>query len=379
MHIHGDGASSVFVGNAAPLDPSFWAVGITGVALGSELTVAGMTIQANASTGALTRPVVLVQDCAGSVTLHGCAFPMLFAGVAAETLSLRQASWTILSSSSIDAYSGAVGIRAASSGLWIQDSTVVPGDMQLFKVGLQAVVLEDSALYVVSSVLRGNAGANSGGPVCSLPTLPLKSAGKPGWHAIESFGASIVKIVGGPGALIQGGDAGAGLCPMYFVPGGNAIRAHDATQVLAAPIAGLLQSGFPSSGAPLPAIEVSESAIAFQGAPLYPSLDVVPTLASPGASIQLEVQGNPQSRVVYFAALELADAPIAMPGIDGALALAASFFPLGSKMLDAQGAASLSVVLPADPAFVGLAPRVQVLEFGPAQLAVSNPELIVLL
>lgn len=382
LHIHGDGAGSVSVGNTAIVDPNFWVVGISGLALGSELTLAGMTIQAvGGAAGTAVRPTVLVENCAGSVTFHECALPSTFWGAGSglgECLLVRQSSWALLSHSSVNAQSVLPSVRAtAGSSLWIQDSQVVPGDAVFWQFGKQAVVVEDSALYVVASVLRGTNGASNAGANCAVPLTPPKFAGLPGEHAVEAFGTSIVKVVGGPGAWLRGGDAGGGLCPGW-VAGGNAIRAHDATQLVIAPIAGLLQGGDPTFGVAT-AVALSETAVAFHGAPLYPSLDVAPTLSAPGASIQLEVHGNPQSPVVYFASLELAAAPIAIPGIDGAIALSTSFFQLGSKVLDAQGAASLGIVLPADPAFVGIAPRVQALEFGPTQLALTNPELVVLL
>ena len=233
-----------------------------------------------------------------------------------------------------------------------------------------AIDLDDSVLYLAASSLVGGAGGaffdfSSG--CCGLDGAS---------PAIAARGASLLKLVGGGGSSNQirgggglGGSSGGIPCIGEGAPG---ILAEDTALVLLqedVPVVG----GTDGAGVQQPPIDLLDGAALVTLAPTYPTLAVQPATPSVGALLTLDLYGSPGSAFLLYASPS-AVSPGTIVGVDGATVLdPGSSTLVTSTLLDAAGVASVTVQLPPNPALAGLSFPLQGIEFGPEQVAASNP------
>jgi hypothetical protein len=201
-------------------------VEITGIPAGAEAVVHGLTIDAPCdffgwSCHTQPCPAMSVHDNAGTVLIQSQR--LLGVSLVNNALVLVDDCHVAgLIQSCGPGWTGVAGpgvaIDAVSSSVWIVGSTIVGGDGakspgNFYGFALRAV---DSTVYAAESTFEGADGdlvlssCFGGGPTM------VGIWGKPG---IDARGASLVKVVSGPGLSIVGGDGGSSSCPGKGAPG----------------------------------------------------------------------------------------------------------------------------------------------------------------
>ena len=204
----------------------------------------------------------------------------------------------------------------------------------------------------------------------------------PGLAAIFAE-ASTLRLLGGPGSLIQ---AGANACwstghcwdgsPALMLVAGS-----HATWTSAQALQGGEPSCSSSSGCPGflagPPFASDASSLVVENATSYPSLGSQAAGVAPGDPIQIDIDGEPGALVTLYWSPQLGPS-LSLPGIDGEVVLdLGSVSQLGSHVLDPAGAAVQQVSTPPIPALVGLTAHLQGLQLG-SHVGVSTPWLVFL-
>ncbi len=374
LEILGAGRDAVTVYTAFHTAP---VLEVTGIPLSSSVLVSGLTVTGGLFTPTDSNGLANLHDCAGSITLHDVEIRTDGAAIhATHALFVDGCAWVRLDAAGVENEAldynpfvfGAANLRAAmkvvDSTVWLNASRVQGGGtvlQQQKEDGLGALLLEDSVFYTASSQLLGG-----GGGVLSFLQ---NSVGKDGGPAVVARGNSLLKLVGGPNSVVASGPGGDGM----GTGGTDGLTPTNVT---------LEDSSFVIASLFLPGIQ-SLSVGPAAGASISPTVFPTLTASAPspalGSVLELETHGMPLTAALVFYAFDQAPAPLALPGIDGAVALDPSSIALfGSLLNDSTGAASLATDVPLVPALVGLVLHFQAFETGGTQDRISNPLSVVL-
>ncbi|TAJ21418.1 MAG: hypothetical protein EPO68_04720, partial [Planctomycetota bacterium] len=315
LAILGDGSALVTVHEQGLGLAGFSHARASGVASSATLALSGMRFEFAGSPAVPATPLVRLEQCAGALVLDDLDLRTPLFG-STGGLRAEHCDWVIgrglVLLGSVNG-SGAA-LTAVHSTLWLSASDLHGGAAWFVYGGSQALRLEDAVAYVASSRLTGGDGGYGS------PT------GAPGKQALLAVGASVMKLVGGPNAVVQGGKGGLG--GWFDGPKGLAVHVADASEGLYSTSVGFAGTIYDPAGA-LDALPI-----------VYPTLTLDSAIAAPGAGFQVHAQGNAGNPCALFLAPRLASAPFALAGIDGAVALdAAQAVLFAVKPLDASGKA----------------------------------------
>lgn len=311
---------------------------------------------------------------AGSHDIHTTA-PLQTFGVNAM-LEVKASQWVLADNCDLsqkNTPSQSDGIAALGGRVWFSNGTIRPALDTTYNLytGGSAIVLSTSApsaeLYVSNSELRGG------------DAFPVGCWSSEAGHAIRiesntNPSTVIAKLVGGPASNIQGGNAALGSSCSLFPGPGAGLRVENSAKAVYTTLMPLA-SGLDQQGLTTPPVQLwGTSPEAFAVDVRYPVLDATVPAVTPGGTIGVIVDGNPGARHLLFASPQLSPTPIAVPGIDGALALAPHLAWLATSiLLPPSGHATMPIAVPAAAGLSGLVMRLQSIEVGAPQLAFSNP------
>jgi len=369
------------------------AVSVRDLAAGATVVVAGFTAVGGAST--CEASFFTTGMCVPFIEVDGCLGRVILQELVAESTQTPGPSgppMRVTDSQDVHVYacqlegeghSGStyptVGLEVESSGLRLVDSSVRGGSGihdAAPNTGDVGLLLSASSLELVrSSVLGGDGGSSSalGG---------FSGSAAPGLAAIFAE-ASTLRLLGGPGSLIQ---AGANACwstghcwdgsPALMLVAGS-----HATWTSAQALQGGEPSCSSSFGCPGflagPPFASDARSLVVENATSYPSLGSQAAGVAPGDPIQIDIDGEPGALVTLYWSPQLGPS-LSLPGIDGEVVLdLGSVSQLGSHVLDPAGAAVQQVSTPPIPALVGLTAHLQGLQLG-SHVGVSTPWLVFL-
>jgi len=315
------------------------------------------------------RSSIEIRNCVGRVYVHGVWSKVALADFAARddaAIGIRDSSIIQVSESRFEG--GWPSLRVERAQVWINASTVLGSGDHSAKPGA-GCELSDSSLFLSRTSVRGGKGDAA---------RSFFGYANPGAPAIAAS-SSTLKLVGGPGAELVGGEGGlAWSIPsaVFLAKGGPGLVLSESSVALTASDMHV-SPGWSHGLQPPPAVVTTGASIVYDVSTTYPTLRWSSTKVAPAGTIGLELGGNPASPGLF--AIGLSPAEVAgIPGIDGA-----TIFPLSAPLTvfayqtDPAGAATRTLQVPALPELIGLVPFVQGLEIGPVQTAFSNPAFIV--
>jgi hypothetical protein len=348
VHLLGAGSSQVFVHRIV----------VRGIPAGTQATIAGM-----GNTLLVGPPSLHLEDNDGTVVVHDVVSLGSLGGFEGRGIEVQGCARVLLSHVRLSN----AALDPAEAALLVEDSDVTLVGCEVegrhggapflglwFVPGVPAVRAVGSELTVVRSQIIGGNG--------SFGAFVIGSMGDPHGGAGILAKSSVVRIVGGPGTLLQGGygtfsgsGCAGGASGLSLDPGSHAFVQQEAA------ILGGYSCGDP--GNPVAPIQAEPGAVTWWTDPL-PTLDAAPLQASLGAPVTLDVAGAPGAPVVLAATIGLGP-DLELPGIFGTLVLdPVAAVPLGTHVLDAIGAATAALAIPASPALLGAVPIVQALQRG---------------
>lgn len=357
----------------------------------AEVVVTGVRFEGGASSCAggpfagNCRPYLSIEDCLGSVVLEGVVVDASddgITGASGPAVRVQDSTRVMLVDCELVGNSGSVApptpaLECSDSTVWLVGGVVRGGsaapDPAASAAGAAGVELVRSLLYLARADVRGGAGGWTFGT-----PFPLAWAGGPGLAA----DASVLKLVGGPGARVEAGASGFGGVGSQCVDGEAAIVLLNASELLATsamPIVGAAQGGgdlFCPDASAGDAVRQSGGSAHWFVDHGYPTLGVDASSVAPGSGVLLDLDATANGGVFVLAAL--ATGPdFALVGFDGVLALDfATLLVLGGVGLDGAGAGAFPIAFPANPNLVGKALFFQGLELDPLEPRFSNVALV---
>lgn len=367
LNLVGDGSAVVRIG--APVngpgfttDPALW---VTGIGVGQSVRVSGVSLRGSGQLFGVGG-VLFASDCAGSLTFSEVeVFTLQSAPAPVGLIQLFTCDQVLLSDCTVVQEAG-TAFQRGQSALQIIDSNVRVNDCDLsgrhggLVTGSQhedagpAVEIDGGSLRVgVSRMVGGNGGS-------ALFTDDAPTGGAP---AIVAANA-VVRLQGGPGNLLLGGDGGSG---------GNGASGAGASGIV---LAGGANITIPTDVAVEPGADgdgaLTAAPVTLVGENVAVPVDLLTTLrahesqVAPGSSVLLDAAGVAGGAVVPFVAFTTLPA-LSLPGLYGEWLLGLPFFVLPGALLDGTGSATFSVPLPADPSLAGV-----FLYFQSAEVGVLN-------
>lgn len=362
LTVLGAGAGATVVEVATPFGaPALpHALRITAIDAGEAVRMSGLRFEVER----FAQNVLHVADCAGSVQMADVDFDDMIAAGTPPVLA-----------------------HVENCALVVFERCTIAGRTALFGAPAPALAVSDSQVFVLGCSLRG-------GYAWETVFQPVPPAGAPGAivhggtlhvHGGEVRGgdgnaSSVYQSVGtaggaallvhagaanvraGSGCRLRGGDGG--LTPFGPSAAGGAAVVVQALAEAAVGPGVALEAGRDGDGV------VRTGAVHAGGSFAVLSEPAVTCLASAsqvpsGQPLDFALRGAPASLCLPLFDLRLG-APFSLPGVRGPLVLAFSpTLSLPLVGLDAGGAASFGVAIPANPQLVGVAGNVQALAFAP--------------
>lgn len=316
------------------------------------------------------RSAIEISNCVGRVYVHGVWSRVALPDFAARddaAIGIRDSSIIQVSESRFEG--GWPSLRMERTEVWINASTVLGSGDNTAKPGA-GCQLSDSSLFLSRTSMRGGKGDAA---------RSFFGYANPGAPAISASN-SLLKLVGGPGAELVGGEGGlAWSIPstVFLAKGGPGLVLSESSVALTAADM-QVAPGWSHGLQPPPAVVTTGASIVYDVSTTYPTFRWSSTKVAPAGTIALDIGGNPASPGLF--AIGLLPAQVAgIPGIDGATILPLSApLTVFAYQTGSTGAAARTFQVPALTELVGLVPFVQGLEIGPVQNAFSNPAFIVI-
>lgn len=302
-------------------------------------------------------------DNQGRVYLHDCVVRST-TGSAQAALQFENCDEVFIDRCSVEGFtpafvkgafagSGGAALSADFSRIRLSDSRVLGGSAvqsaPFFANGGDALVLDDCELALHGSELLGGDGFDS------LGGDPVAGVGLRAWR-------SDVQLSGPLGTQVVGG-AGQSADPLIVTTGGSAIVFEDELCTLVHSNTVAFAGGVSSDGAQVPALSL-------QGAPqtveLFqrPGLQTSAASVSPGNAFVLSLDGEPASAHAVALALGTAPTYTLATAFGDVILDPSSTTLLAAVSLDATGAGTLAIDLPAEPALTGIVGWFQSLQTG---------------
>jgi hypothetical protein len=317
-------------------------VDVQGIAAGTEAVVGGF------------------DPLGGPLRITGNAGLVSVFDVDAGRLEIRQSARVLVCSSAFrDTTVRSATVWAADSSFMATNGTTWPFcGLPYLPPGAPGIELFDSTLYLARCSVRGGIG-----DACKIGIGGFEMQA-PGGDGIRAHGSTL-KLVGGPGNLIQVG-AQPGTIP---APGPLPFALSIASGSVSLASGDTVLSGHPAQ----PAVQADDISHHYPVPTIYPTMRTSrPTLA-PGINFDISANGTPDALLALFAAASSVP-ELLLAGIDGALALDPSVAGLFALVpLNPSGHGVKSFVVPADPGLVGTQMFLQGIEVGGPALAFSNP------
>jgi hypothetical protein len=358
------------------------------IATGARARISGITF---GTIGAMLAPnlsMMTVHDCLGrvelsDVVLTGASLPALESATLGGILHVRDCAQVVASGvgalgsvytvllpvmGEASLKRGHAGFLVERSGFWMNDCRADGNATRLVSSGFggdggPGLMTIDASVQIARSLIRG---AQSGGHQNGVFGF--------GGAAIDVFGSTVLVHGASPNALF-------GALPLEFDAGaaiglgaaGSAIKLDGTSSVTYAPDVPLV----PGSGAPTlpdaPAIAAAAGAIVAPLTHRLPTVVITPATVPPGATLTVLLQGEPN--LDYIRAVGPRTSPaVGLSGVSGKVLVDLTtllFFDV--RLLDASGAVSSTVNVPADPALAGLEVVEQAAQVLPAGIALSPP------
>ena len=364
LNLVGDGSAVVRVG--APVngpgfttDPALW---VTGIEAGQSVRVSGISLRGS---GLLfgVGGVLFASDCAGSLTFS--EVEVFTQQSAPAPLGLIQvfdcdqvlfSDCTVLQEAGTSTQRGQSALKVVDSSVWVNDCELSgrhgglatgPGHADAGP----AVEIDGGSLRVGASRLVGGTGGSA------LFTDDPPTGGGP---AILATGA-VVRLQGGPGNLLVGGDGGSNGSGASGAGASGIVLASGANITIPSDVA--VEPGTDGDGG------LTAQPVTLLGESTAVPVDLLTTLraqesqVAPGSTLLLDAAGASGAAVVPLVSLKTLPA-LNLPGFYGDWLLGLPFFVLPGSLLDGTGAATFAVPLPADPGLVGVFLYFQSAEIG---------------
>lgn len=322
-------------------------------------------------------PVMLVEDCAGPVSIAGVqGFTSGVVTTSSASLTVRNSAQVVVDKVRVQVLMATdvtpiAALRAENSTVWVNDSILLGGG----GISVSATTALDggAGIHAIGSVLRVSRSDVRGGPGGQATGFGGFAPASVGGHAIDAS-ASQVEVVGGPGGSVQGGTGGLGF-PGGIGVGGSGVFVAPTSSVLISQDA-LVQGGY-SGDFGSQSLDVGGTGSQALSTLRFASLAVTFPVIATGGTQGFSVAGEPGSFAVLGYSVKQAPAVLSPTGV-GALCLnLANVTLFAYPPLDFTGTAFVSRPVPATPALVGLVITAQAAVFDPnLNLSYSAPVLM---
>ncbi|MHC4375019.1 MAG: hypothetical protein ACYS26_00330 [Planctomycetota bacterium] len=298
----------------------------------------------------------------GQVFFHDCVFGSTFSGPLAN-VNLADCDEVYFDQCTVLGFepefvkqpiasTGGVALDAERSVVRMNSCTVLGGDSQqpapFISTGGAGLVLNDSSVLLHNTEVRG-------GDAFEQAVSPATGSG----HAIDATGSDVT-ITGAPGTVISGGngfttvDTSVALGNAAILMVDSSLTYTDVVQVV---------GGIGSDGSQAEAFLTVNSPVTVE---LFqrPGLSTSSPSASPGGAFDLLLDGEPSSAHAVALALGAVPAYTLATAFGDVILDPASTTVLAAVALDASGAATLPINVPAEPALSGTVGWFQSLQTG---------------